>query len=51
MKTKDRVFRLFDGFYCFVAGRTFGPWPMAQYAKAGLRVEQRRAARRKAAAR
>lgn len=39
---QDQVFALRDGFSCIVAGRTFGPWRMRQYAEAGMATEQRR---------
>jgi hypothetical protein len=39
----DRVFKMYDGWYCLVAGRTYGPWACKAYATAGMQVEQRRA--------
>lgn len=39
---ENAVFRLHEGWFCIVAGRTFGPWPLKGYAEAGLAVEQRR---------
>jgi hypothetical protein len=48
---KDQVFFLKDGFYCLVDGRVFGTWETKAIAEAGMEVEQRRAARRKAATR
>lgn len=46
----DQVFALRDGFYCLVDGRVFGTWETLAIAKAGMEVEQRRAAVRKAKA-
>lgn len=43
---KDRVFHLKDGWYCMVNGQTFGTWATKAIAKAGMEVEQRRAAKR-----
>lgn len=43
---KDRVFQLRDGWYCMVDGRTFGTWVSRAIAVAGMRVEQRRLAKR-----
>jgi hypothetical protein len=40
---KDQVFRLMDGFYCIVDGRTYGTWETKELAEAGMQVEQRRA--------
>lgn len=48
LNTPDQVFSLRDGFYCTVGGRVHGPWPDIGTAKAGLEVEQRRAAARRA---
>lgn len=33
--------------YAIVDGRVYGPWPYAEYARAGLATEQRRAAARR----
>jgi len=43
---KDQVIALRDGFYAIVNGKHYGPWPLLEYARAGLQVEQRRAAAR-----
>jgi hypothetical protein len=43
---KDQAFALKDGFYCMVKGKTFGAWDSLALAKAGMEVEQRRAADR-----
>jgi hypothetical protein len=48
---EDQVFALHDGFYCIVDGHTYGPWPMVEYARAGLETEKRRARRRREKAR
>ena len=48
---EDQVFALKDGFYCIVEGKIFGTWETLAIAKAGMEVEQRRAAKRKADAR
>jgi hypothetical protein len=36
-------------YWCIVDGRTYGSWDCKEYALAGMQVEQRRAAERKAA--
>jgi hypothetical protein len=46
----DQVFRLQDGFYCIVDGRTFGTWETKELAEAGMAVERQRADARKARA-
>jgi hypothetical protein len=46
---KDQAFALKNGFYCIVDGRVFGTWDTLAIAKAGMEVEQRRVAARKAA--
>lgn len=43
LKTGDLVFRLQDGFYAYVDEGTYGPWVCAEYARAGMQVERRRA--------
>jgi hypothetical protein len=48
-KSKDRVFVLDGAYWCIVDGRTYGTWDRREYALAGMQVEQRRAAERKAA--
>jgi hypothetical protein len=40
---QDQVYQLREGWYALVSGRTFGPWPLKEYAQAGLETEQRRA--------
>lgn len=40
------IFRRHEGWFCCVAGKTFGPWPDKGSAAAGLETEQRRAAER-----
>ncbi len=47
MNAPDQVIFLKDGFYAFVEGKLHGPWPMKEYALAGLATEQRRAQKRK----
>jgi hypothetical protein len=50
-KPRDETFCLSDGnHYCSVEGRIFGPWPDKGAATAGMQVEQRRAAARRAGA-
>lgn len=43
-------YRLRDGWYCMVAGRAHGPWPMKEYAQAGYEVELRREIARRSTA-
>ena len=38
----DKVFQLRVGWFCIVAGQTFGTWPCKEYAIAGMQTEQRR---------
>ena len=45
-KIPDQVFRLSDGWFCFVSGKVFGPWELKGYAEAGMATEHRRVARR-----
>jgi hypothetical protein len=45
----DRVFAMGGAYWCIVDGRTYGAWDCREYALAGMQVEQRRAAERKAA--
>lgn len=45
-RRQDTTFRLYDGHYCLVGGRTFGPWPDKGAALAGLATEQIRAKRK-----
>lgn len=45
---EDQFFRTSGGWVCMVNGRVFGPWPMKEYAIAGMQTEQRRAARKSA---
>lgn len=47
MRTKDQVYALSDGYYCMVDGQEFGPWPLIEYARAGLQTERRRAEKRR----
>jgi hypothetical protein len=43
---EDQVFQIRDGvWWCIVAGRVLGNWPDKGSALAGMRTEQRRAAR------
>lgn len=42
----DRIIEREEGFYVIVDGREFGFWIDRRIAKAGLKVEQRRAAAR-----
>lgn len=48
--TQDRVIETPDGFDCIVGGQQFGTWGARAIARAGMAVEQRRAASRGAAA-
>jgi hypothetical protein len=41
---RDRVVETASGFDCIVAGRQFGTWATRAMARAGMAVEQRRAA-------
>ena len=39
---KRTVYRTKEGWFCFVHGHEYGPWPMREYAVAGAQVEERR---------
>jgi hypothetical protein len=45
---KDRVFAMGGVYWCIVDGRVYGAWDCKEYARAGMQVEQRRAAERRA---
>lgn len=47
-KIPDQVFRLQDGWFCFVDRKVFGPWMLKGYAEAGMATEQRRVIKRAA---
>lgn len=42
----DHVFQTRAEWFCIVNGRTFGAWACREYALAGMKTEQRRAASR-----
>ena len=44
---RDRVYGNGNEWYAVVNGNVFGPWPLKQYAIAGVAVEQRRRQERK----
>lgn len=43
----NQVIALRDGFYAMVDGKLYGPWPMKEYAEAGLATEIRRSEKRR----
>jgi hypothetical protein len=45
----DQVFIMGGVYWCSVDGRTYGTWERKEYALAGMQVEQRRVAEKKAA--
>ena len=48
MNVQDHIFRVGSGgWYCYVNGKTFGPWQLREYALAGMQTEQRRAEAKK----
>lgn len=44
---QDQVIALRDGFYAVVNGKSHGPWPMKEYAQAGLATEIKRSERKR----
>jgi hypothetical protein len=46
MAERDRIVETEDGWCCIVNGQSFGTWMTRALAKAGMEVEQRRAAER-----